>query len=132
MSEADSEIAKASGAEVTFVIPDTESLGKLKELNEKFSLNINYKTKEDWAQIKDKPIRVYFMGFKDIPNEKDEMIKCAVFASESELFIAGQMTLIEAVSKTEPNTPLQITYTGSVNNKTSDGSTMRFDVVTLG
>jgi hypothetical protein len=130
--EVNSDLAKKAGTEVTFIIPDTESLGHLDDLDEQFSLNIKYKSAEDWAQIKDKPLRAYYMGMKDIPNEDGEAVQCGVFVSKEECFISGQMTLVEAVRKIQPQTPVQITYRGKEKNKTSDGATMRFDVVKLG
>lgn len=127
-----SEVEKVAGTEVTFFIPDTESLGKLHEMETKFSLNLKYKSSDDWAALKDKPIRAFFMGLKEIPNEKDEMVTCGVFASDKEVFIAGGMTLIESVKNLPVKTPVQITYRGKKANKSSDGQTMIFDVEMLG
>lgn len=126
------EIQKAAGTEVKFMIPDTESLGQLKEMEPKFSLNLKYKSADDWAAVKDQPIRAFYMGIKEIPNEDGELIKCGIFVTESECFISGQMTLVEAVSTRPPKTPVQITYRGKKNNKSSDGSTMIFDTEILG
>lgn len=132
MKNQEAEIEKASGAEVTFLIPNTESLGKLDELKPEFSLTIKYKSADDWAGIKDKPLRAFYMGLKDIPNEDGELVKCGLFVSKSECFISGQMTLIEAVKNLPPQTPVEVIYRGKKSNKTSDGSTMIFDVSKLG
>ena len=126
------DIKEVSGTEVTFMIPDTESLGKLKSLEPKFSLNLKYKTADDWAVLKDKPIRAFYMGLKDIPNDKGELVKCGVFVTETECFINGSMTLVEAVQSRPIKTPVQITYRGKKNNKSSEGSTMIFDTEILG
>ena len=130
MSEAD-EIAKAGGTHVSFIMPHTDALGSLEDMEADFSLNIKYKTKEKWGAWKDRPIRAFYMGMKEIPNEDGEVVNCGVFVSQSECFISGQMTLIEAVSRIEPNTPVEVTFRGSKNNKSSKGSTMIFDVVKL-
>lgn len=127
-----SEIQKANGTEVTFTIPNTESLGSLKDLTPKFSLNLKYKTSDDWAVLKDKPLRAFYMGVKEIPNEDGEMVSCGVFVTEKECFISGQMTLLDAVKNLEIKTPVQVTYRGKKANKSSDGSTMIFDVEKLG
>lgn len=126
------ELTKAAGTEVTFFIPGTESISKLKELEPKFSLTLKYKTADDWASVKDQPLRVYYMGLKNIPNEDGELIACGVFVSEKQAFISGQMTLIEAVRNLPSQTPLQITYKGKKANKSSNGQTMIFDVEKLG
>lgn len=130
--ENQNEIQKAAGTEVSFVIPDTESLGQLNDLKPQFSLNLKYKSADDWAALKGKPIRAFFMGIKEIPNEDGELINCGKFVSEKECFISGQMTLVEAVKNLSVKTPVQITYQGKKNNKSSEGSTMIFDVEILG
>ena len=125
------DLKKAAGTEITLVIPDTESLGVLKELNPHFSLTTKYKSADDWAALKDKPIRAFFMGIKEVPSDEGEMVKCGVFVTEKEIFLSGQMVLIEAVQRLDTNTPVEIIYRGKKANKSSDGSTMLFDVSTL-
>jgi len=131
MNTNENAVKQAAGTEVTFFIPNTESLGKLKEMNPSFSLTMKYKSADDWAQLKDKPIRVFYMGLKDVPNEDGENVKCGVFVSDHEVFLSGQMVLVEAVKNLKPQTPLQITYRGKRSNKSGTGSTMLFDVETL-
>ena len=128
----ETEVTKAAGTEVSFMIPDTESLGQLNDMEPKFSLNLKYKSSDDWAALKGKPIRAFFMGMKNIPNEDGDLINCGVFVSEKECFISGQMTLVEAVKNLNSKTPVQVTYQGKKTNKSSEGSTMIFDVETLG
>ena len=129
--DSNQEIQKAAGAEVTFFIPNTEALGQLDDLTPDFSLTIKYKSADDWAEIKDKPLRAFYMGLKDIPNEDGEMVKCGLFVSKKECFISGQMTLIEAVKSLPPQTPIEIVYRGKKSNKSSNGSTMIFDISKL-
>ena len=131
MKNQEQELAKASGEQVTFFIPNTEALGKLDELQPDFSLTIKYKSADDWAEIKDKPLRVFYMGLKDIPNEDGEMVKCGLFVSKKECFISGQMTLIEAVKNLPIQTPIEIIYRGKKNNKSTTGSTMIFAISKL-
>lgn len=130
-------IQKAAGAKLTFFMPDTESIGKLDQLEVKYGLNIKYKSADDWAALKDEPLRAFYMGIKEVPNEDGELIMCGMFATAKEVFIAGQMTLVEAVKMLPPSneefkTAVQITYKGKKSNKSSEGMTMIFDVEKLG
>lgn len=124
-------VVPAQSAEVTFVMPNTASLGKLKEMQPDFSLTMKYKTGDDWAAIKGQEVRAYFMGIKEIPNENGELVTCGVFVSATECFIAGQKLLVEAVRQLDSRTPVAITYKEKRANKSTEGSTMVFDVKTL-
>lgn len=137
MSKSETEIQKAAGTKVSFFMPSTESIAELEGMEAKFSLNIKYKSADDWAALKDKPLRAFYMGIKEVPNEEGEMIMCGLFATPKEVFISGQTTLIEAIKMLPPSneqfkTAVQITYRGKKQNKSSDGSTMMFDVEKLG
>lgn len=131
MSEEKSEVEKMAGAEVTFFIPDTESLGHLDQMEPQFNLTMKYKTIEDWAVLKDKPVRAFYMGMKPIPNDNGEVVNCGVFVTKTECFISGQMLLVEAVQNLQPKTPVEIVYRGKTKNKTTDGSTSTFEVTKL-
>ena len=122
---------ESTGTEMTLVIPNTESLGQLKSMKEDFSLTMKYRTADEWAAHKDKEVRAYYMGMKEIPNEEGDLVKCGVFMTENECFLSGQLTLVEAVKQLPTQTPVAITYRGKRSNKSSNGSTMIFDVVTL-
>ncbi len=131
MSKTDLATTNVAGTEVTFFIPNTEELGKLREMEQDFSLTMKYKTADDWASIKDEELRCFFMGMKDIPNENGESVNCGVFVTEKECFIAGGMTLVDAVKNLPPQTPIAIIYKGKKKNATTDGQTMIFEVKTL-
>lgn len=130
--ETQSPVQQMAGTEVSFFIPNTEELGTLDTLEDKFSLTMKYKTAEDWAMLKDQEIRCFYMGTKEIPNDKEELITCGVFVTKTECFIAGGKTLVDAVRQLPAKSPISITYTGKKNNKSVEGSTMIFDVKTLG
>lgn len=117
--------------EVTFEILNTETLGQLKDMQPGFSPSLKYKTADEWAKHKGQELRAYYMGMKEIPNEDGELIACGVFITETECFLSGQLTLVEAVKMLPLKTPVGITYLGKKNNKSSNGSTMLFDVITL-
>ena len=120
-----------AGAEVSFTIPSTASLGKLSDMEPDFSLDLKYRTADDWASVKGQEIRAFFMGFKEIPNSDGELVTCAVFVTKTECFIAGQKLLIEAVRQLEHGTAVAITYVEKKNNKSTEGATMVFSVKTL-
>lgn len=126
-----STVTEAAGQEMRLVIPNTEAIGKLETLKPCFSLTTKYKSADDWAALKDKPIRCYYMGLKDVPNEEGEAITCGVFISPQEIFLSGQKVLVDAVRNLCEETPLQITYKGKRNNKSTEGSTMIFEVQRL-
>ena len=123
--------SEAHGTEVTFRIPDTESLGRLAEMKHDFSLILKYKTADEWATMKDKPFRAYYMGLKEIPNDKGDLILCGMFVSRHECFISGQKVLVDAVRQLPTHTPLEIIYRGKSVNKTTEGATMKFDITIL-
>lgn len=126
-----SAIQTMAGTEVSFIIPSTDSLGRLYDMEPDFSLDLKYRTADDWAAIKGKEVRAFFMGFKEIPNSEGELVVCGVFVTPTECFIAGQKLLLEAVKQLTPQTPVSITYVEKKANKSTDGSTMIFNVKTL-
>lgn len=118
--------------EVTLSIPNLSQLGQLKGLKEVYKATAGYRTQEDWQELKGKPVRCFFLGIKQLPNEDGESVNCAVFAAEDGVFLAAQMVLVESVKNLDVKTPLQITYLGKKRNKTGEGSTNLFDVTILG
>lgn len=121
----------SNSMEVTLSMPDTESLGLLENAELGMSRTIKYKTQEDWQDIKGVAIRCFFMGLKEIPNEKGDAVICAGFMSKDEVFLAAQMVLIDAVRNLPKNTPVEIIFEGKKANKSSDGSTNLFSVKLL-
>lgn len=121
-------VSEFNSMEMTLSMPNTDSLGKLENAELGMSRTIKYKTQEEWQEIKGVPIRCFFMGLKEIPNEDGDMVICAGFMSKDEVFLAGQMVLIDAVRSLPKNTPLEIMYEGKKKNTSSDGSTNIFSV----
>lgn len=117
--------------EVTLSMPDTESLGQLENAELGMSRTVKYKTQEEWQEMKGVEVRCFFMGLKEIPNDKGEMVICAGFMSKDEVFLAGQMVLLDAVRNLPKNTPVSIVYEGKKANVSSDGKTNLFSVKLL-
>lgn len=111
--------------------PTLEERQSLSTMEPAFSLNMKYKTADDWAEIRGKEIRAFFMGTKLIPNDKNELVNCGVFFAQKECFISGPMLLMEAVKNLPLKTPVAITYIGKKPNKNSEGATMQFSVEVL-
>lgn len=124
------EVVKSN--DVVLSIPNLALLGQLKGLKEVYKATAAYRTQEEWYGYKDKPVRCFFLGIKELPNEEGESVNCGVFAAEEGVFLAAQHVLVEAVKNMETNTPIQITYHGKKKNKNSEGSTNLFEVVILG
>ncbi|MEG0602827.1 MAG: hypothetical protein RR499_07260 [Mucinivorans sp.] len=118
-------------SEVEVIMPNPSVLASLDNMKQDFSLTLKYKTADDWAALKDKPVRAFYQGIKDIPNKEGEMIKCAAFIGQHECFLAGQMLIVDAVKNLLHNTAVEIIYRGKSANKNTEGSTMKFDVATL-
>ena len=126
-----SSVEVMAGTKVSFTIPNTARLGRLKEMEPDFSLDLKYRTADDWAMVKGQEVRAFFMGFKEIPNPDGELVTCGVFVTSTECFIAGQKLLIEAVRQLDLGTAVAITYVEKKNNKSTEGATMVFSVKTL-
>ncbi len=126
----ENEIAKTN--EVVLSIPNLAQLGQLTGLKEVYKATAGYRTQEEWAKLEDEPVRCYFLGIKQLPNEDGESVNCGVFSAQDGIFLAAQHVLVESVRSLDTNTPIQITYKGKKVNKTSKGSTNLFEVVILG
>lgn len=112
-------------------LPNKQELESLSEMKEGYDLTVTYRTQEKWAELQDQEQRVFFLGTKQVPNDEGEMITCAVFAGEKGAFMSAQMLLLNSVETLQSGTPLKITYKGKKKNKSNQGSTNVFDVVTL-
>lgn len=128
------DINKVAGTTVTFNIPDTEKLGKLETLEPNLNLNLSYRKEEVWeSDYRDKPIRAYYMGMKQIPNENGELVLCAIFVTKVDTFLAGGVILIDRLKELAPETPIELTYRGTKENKKDPNKKMlTFDIKRLG
>lgn len=126
-----SELNKLAGTEVTFNIPDTETLGKLDGLQPQVSLNMGYRLKEEWEKLKGKPIKAYYLGLKQIPNPAGELVTCGLFVTSKDVFLAGGIILIDLIRDLPQKTPLQLTYVGIKTTK-GEKEMLNFQVSRLG
>lgn len=131
MTKSLEQVENLPSTEVVIDIPSTEELGSLKTLETGFNLNPKYRTKEEWMELKGTALRAYYLGLRELPNEDGEAVSCAVFATDAEIFFAGQKVLVDAVRKLDPKTPVEVTYLESRKNKSTAGNTMIFEVKLL-
>lgn len=127
-------IAKAGQTSVVdteFVINEIPDLSKLDDLRPGKSHVAKYRTQEDWALLQAQPIRCFYLGIKEIPNDQGEVIKAAVFVEKLGIFLCSQKVLLDAVRHMVTMSPVIITYMGKKKNKSTAGSTNLFDVVEL-
>ncbi len=117
--------------QVVIDIPSTDQLGALKTMETGFNMNPKYRTKEEWISLKGQEVRAFFLGLRELPNDEGDAVICGAFSTEKEIFFAGQKVLIDAVRSLEPKTPVSITFTETRKNKSSQGSTMIFEVKLL-
>jgi hypothetical protein len=117
---------------VTLDMPSLDQLGELDGMDKVYKRTASYRTQEDWFAYKDKPVRCYYLGVKELPNDKGEIVLSGIFAAKDGIFLAAQRVIIDAVRDLPSNTPLEITFLGKKKNKTSDGSTNIFEVIVLG
>lgn len=119
--------------EVKLSMPSLSQLGKLTGLKKVFKTSAAYRTQEDWQEFKDKPIRAFYLGLKQLPNDDGEAVTCAIFADQEQIFLCAQYVLVEAVRNAPPQTGFEITYKGKRQNKSSKSKyTNLFDIVQLG
>ncbi len=126
-----SDLKEVAGTQVTFTIPDTETLGKLDALEPKVSLNMGYRMKEEWERLKNQPIKAYYLGLKQIPNPEGQLVTCGLFVTSKDVFMAGGMILIELIKDLPQKTPLQLTYLGVKVTK-NEKEMLNFNVSRLG
>lgn len=112
-------------------IPSLEDLEKLQGMEPGFSLTPRYRSTDDWAKYKDEEIRALYLGTKQVPNEKEELITYAFFSDKTGIWLAAQMVLVESVRDLPFKTPIAITYEGRSQNKSNEGMTCKFLVQQL-
>lgn len=124
-------LTKNNSYETILRIPTTEEIGKLEHAERGMNLSVAYRKQEDWQTKKDLPIPCYFLGLKEIPNDEGEAVTCGAFVDKSGVWLAGQKVLVDAVRTLKPGTPVEITYRGKKQNKSTKGATNLFDIVHL-
>ena len=130
MSEKSKQELYPKDGEVTFLMPNTNTLAKLKDAPVGANITSKYRTKEDWMELKGKPQKCFFLGMKEAYNDKDEVYYLVKLHDGKSPFVAGQTVLVQSLQSVPVGQGVQITCTGL--SKSGTRSIPMFDVAQLG
>jgi len=101
-----------TNGEVTFLMPNTNTLAKLKDAKVGATLTSSYRTKEEWVALKDKPQKCFFLGMKEAYDENEKVYYLAKLHDGKNPFVAGQTVLVQSLTSVPIGQGVQITCTG--------------------
>lgn len=130
MSENHQAVLYPKNGEVTFIMPNTNVLGTLKNAKKGIALTAKYMTAEEWAKRKDQEIRCFYLGLKEASDPDGEVYYLAKFSNGQENFVAAQTILVQSVASVPVGQGLSITCTGV--EKAAKGKIVRFEIADLG
>ncbi|MEK0371126.1 MAG: hypothetical protein QQN55_08235 [Nitrosopumilus sp.] len=130
MSEKSKQELYPKDGEVTFLMPNTNTLAKLKDAPVGANITSKYRTKEDWMELKGKPQKCFYLGMKEALNDKDEVYYLVKLHDGKSPFVAGQTVLVQSLQSVPVGQGVQITCTGL--SKSGTRSIPMFDVAQLG
>lgn len=117
--------------EITFLMPSTNFLGKLKDAKPVQSLTAKYMTIDDWAEMKGKELRCVFLGMKEAVDSKEDLYYLAKFTDGKKPFVAAQTILVQSFTSVPIGQAVRITCTDIVKNS-KNGKTALFSIDDLG
>lgn len=116
--------------EVTFVMPNTNALGRLKDAKEGRSLTAKYMTVEDWKELEGKEVLCFFIGFKDsVDSQGEPYLLAKLIDSDNKPFVAAQTILCQSLAATQAGQGVKIVCTGI--EKATQGKMATFEVTEL-
>jgi hypothetical protein len=98
---------------MTFLMPSTNAIGVLEKAETGRTLTISYKTKEEWLAEKDKPVKCFFLGFKEATDGQNRPYFIAKLHDGEKAFVCAQTVLVQALMGVELGSGVEITCTGS-------------------
>ena len=116
--------------EVTFLMPNTNTLAKLKGAEVGANITSKYRTKEDWQKLEGKPQKCFYLGLKEAYNDKNEVYYLAKLHDGESPFVAGQTVLVQSLQSVPVGQGVQITCTGI--SKSNGRQIPMFEVAQLG
>lgn len=112
------------------LIPAEAIMNRLVDAETGMEMTTSYRTKEEWAELKNQPIRCFFMGVEDAETSEGNPFRAASFISGEKVFVAGQKVLVDAVENLPVGQGVEITYLGDKKNQ-KGGRTLLFSVKRL-
>lgn len=112
------------------LIPAESIMNRLVDAETGMEMTTSYRTKEEWAELKDEPVRCFFMGTEDAETADGNQFRAASFISGEKVFVAGQRVLVEAVENLPIGQGVEIIYKGDKKNS-KGGKTLLFSVKRL-
>lgn len=130
MSEEKKPILYPENQEVTFFMPDTNSIAVLKKAEKTRNLTATYMTVEEWEKVKGVEKRCVFLGMKPCIDSQGEGYYMAKLHDGTKPFVAAQTILIETLMQVKDGQGVSITCTDVIKNS-KNGKTVMFDVAEL-
>ncbi|OBS13338.1 hypothetical protein ATE49_12885 [Elizabethkingia miricola] len=118
------------GGEVTFIMPNTNVIGTLKNAKKGASLTAKYMTAEDWAALKGKEQRCFYLGLKEAADSDGKVYYLAKLHNGTMPFVAAQTILVQSLANLPIGQGVSITCTGV--DKAVKGKIVGFEVADLG
>lgn len=112
------------------LIPTESIMNRLVEAETGMEMTTSYRTKEEWVELINKPVRCFYMGTEPAETADGNPFECANFIANDKVFVAGQKVLVDAVKNLPIGQGVQITYIGDKKNS-KGGKTLLFKVQRL-
>ena len=116
--------------EVTFLMPNTNSIGMLKKAKKGTKLTAKYMKVEDWEKLKGIEKLCYFLGFKGATDRKGNTYYIAKLHDGETPFVAAQTVLVQSLSNIPIGQGVSIVCTDVVSNA-NNGRTPLFEITKL-
>jgi len=129
MSEKPKQELYPKNGEVTFLMPNTNTIAKLNSASKGPTVTASYRTKEQWNELKDKPQKCFYLGLKEATDENNKTYYLVKLHDGKNPFVAGQTVLVQSLQSVPVGQGVQITCTGL--SKSGTRSIPMFEVVQL-
>jgi|GEM_PF-2135314 len=126
----ESPVLYPKGGEVTFIMPNTNALAKLKQAKKGANLTAKYMTAEDWSATKGEEQRCIYLGLKEAVDSEGREYWLVKLHNGKEPFVAAQTILVQSLANLPIGQGVSITCTGVEKAKT--GKIVRFEIADLG
>ncbi len=117
--------------EVTFIMPNTNVVAKLKEAEPTQTLTSKYMTIEDWQNCIGQEKRVIYCGMKEAIDSSGELYYLVKCNDGAQPFVAAQTVLVQSLQSVKVGQAISITCIDVVKNM-KNGKTALFEVQDLG